>query len=246
MFPTIQLGPLSIQTPGFVYLAGFWLGSTLSEKWGSQPSSSTKNIYNLVFTSFVAGFLGARLSYIGSTPQWFLKNPQAAVSLNSTLLDPVGGILIALLAGLIFSHKNDMLNRDTLDSLTPLLAVLNLSLGISHLASGKAYGSMTDLPWGIYLWGASRHPTQIFEIFFGFLGLFVTWYMTHRSHPESGEVFASFLITASMGHLITAGFRSETSYLLWGIRIEQLVAYAILAFGLWFFAYVRGNPGSDS
>ena len=246
MFPTLQLGPLSIQTPGFIYLAGFWLGSTLSEKWSSQSSVSGKNIYNLAFTSFVAGFLGARLSYIGSTPQWFLKNPQAAVSLNSTLLDPVGGILIALLAGLIFSHNNGMFTRDTLDSLTPLLAVLNLSLGISHLASGKAYGSVTDLPWGIYLWGASRHPTQIYEIIFGFLGLFVTWYMIQRSQANSGEVFAAFLITVSMGHLITAGFRSETSYLLWRIRIEQLFAYAILAFGLWFVGKVYGDPGRDS
>lgn len=246
MFPTLQLGPLSIQTPGFVFLAGLWLGLTLSEKWASQFSSSSKNIYNLVFTSIIAGFLGARLSYIGSTPQWFLKNPQAAVSLNSTLLDPVGGILIALLAGLIFTHKNGMFSRETLDSLTPLLAVLNLSLGISHLASGKAYGSVTELPWGIYLWGASRHPTQIYEILFGFLGLFVTWYMIHRSQGNSGEVFAAFLITASMGYLITAGFRIETSYLLWGIRIEQLFAYAILAFGLWFFGKVRGNPGRDT
>jgi len=50
-----------------------------------------------------------------------------------------------------------------LDALTPGLAAVMIAIGLAHIASGDAFGSPADLPWAIQLWGARRHPTQIYE-----------------------------------------------------------------------------------
>ena len=51
-----------------------------------------------------------------------------------------------------------------LDALTPGFIVLAGGLALADLASGDAYGSPSSLPWAIELWGAARHPTQIYQL----------------------------------------------------------------------------------
>ncbi len=38
-----------------------------------------------------------------------------------------------------------------------------LAVPLANLASGDAFGAPSSLPWAIELWGAARHPVQIYE-----------------------------------------------------------------------------------
>lgn len=222
-------------TPGLVLLLGVWFGLSFSEKLSPRFGVNGDKLYNLTFISLLAGILGARLTYIAGAPQAFLDNPLAIVSLNTTSLDPLGGIAIAILAGMYYAHQNGMFNWKTLDALTPFGAVLTIAFGISHLASGKMYGIMTDLPWGLYLWKANRHPTQIYEIILGATSLGLMWFMIENLSPEPGQTFVSFSILISAGHLYIGGFRGDYSTIIAGIRTGQAVAFLFLAFFLWLY-----------
>ncbi len=92
-----------------------------------------------------------------------LRNPISIISLNPGLLDIWGGILVAVLVGLVYTQRKQIPLLSALDALTPLLAVLMIAVPLSNLASGEAYGNPTTIPWSIYLWGMHRHPTQIYE-----------------------------------------------------------------------------------
>lgn len=233
MFPTLSIGKLSVQTPGLILLLGVWLGLTLSEHLASRYKVPGDVLYNLAFTAFLAGLLGARLSYIVSAPRIFLQNPLRLFSLNPLLLDLFGGLIIGLLAAMIYASNHDLLHWKTLDALTPLAAVFNLALGISHLASGKAYGLKTDLPWGMELWNATRHPTQIYEILAALMILGFVWYKGNPAVLTEGRTFAMFLTLSSASHLVIAGFRRSSEILLGGVRMEQAAAYLTLALSLW-------------
>ena len=171
MLPTLQVGPLSLQVPGLVILIGLWIGLTLSERRARQHGENPAAIYNLVFIVLIAGLVGARLAYALTYSEAFLTNPWSLVSINTGLLDPFAGALIAITAGTIYLMRKQMDIWKMLDAITPLMAVMGIAVGISHLASGTAFGRPTDLPIGIHFWGELRHPTQVYEIIMAALTL---------------------------------------------------------------------------
>jgi hypothetical protein len=52
MFPILQIGPLAIQVPGLIILAGLWLGLSLAERRAKKRESNPSVLYNLVFVQF--------------------------------------------------------------------------------------------------------------------------------------------------------------------------------------------------
>jgi len=85
MLPTIQLGPVSLQVPGLVLLAGLWIGLTLSERRAKRGGENPAHLYNLVFIAIIAGIIGARLSYALTYPDAFTANLLSLVSLNTCI-----------------------------------------------------------------------------------------------------------------------------------------------------------------
>ena len=74
MFPTIRIGPLSLQAPGLMLLLSLWIGITLAEKSAKVYKVSAERLSNLIFIALLAGILGARLAYIAQFPQAFAGN----------------------------------------------------------------------------------------------------------------------------------------------------------------------------
>lgn len=237
MLPIIQIGPFAMQTPGLILLIGLWTGLSLAEKLAPRFKTNPSAVYNLVFTAMVAGILGARLSYVAQYPNAFLNSPLSLISLNPGLLDPIGGVVIGIIATAIYANRKQYSIWPILDALTPLLAVLAIAFGLSHLASGDNFGMQTNLPWGIELWGSKRHPTQIYESILAISILGIFWIQnknfTKPTSRVAGAAFWQFLSLSAAARLLIEGFRGDSMVLPNGWRIAQLVAWGILGFGLW-------------
>ena len=233
MFPILQIGPLSIQTPGLILVLGVWLGLTLAERLAPRFGVERKTLSDLIFLALIAGIFGARLSYAAQSPQAFLDKPLSLLSPTPSMLDPVGGALIAGLAALIYGNRKKLALWPTLDALTPFLATLGIALGLAHLSSGDAFGSPTELPWGIFLWGTQRHPTQIYELLASGLILWLTWPRAESTRGVEGQTFGHFAALSAGAHLIIHGFRGNSTFIANGLRLEQVIAWGILAVSLW-------------
>jgi prolipoprotein diacylglyceryltransferase len=243
MFPTFPVGPLTIQASGMIYILGFGLGLSANENWSSRFQVDGNKLSSLILTSAIIGLLGARLTYAASAPHFFLTNPLALISLNPLLFDLTGGVVIALSSALVLAYRRGVFDLKTLDAVTPLAAMMNISLGVAHLATGAAYGTATDLAWGIYLWNATRHPTQIYEIFFALLTFGAVWYAIHHPLQGKGQTFALFLLLSSTGHLINTAFLDAGRMTFAGVRGAQIIAYLVLAFSLWMFGKTLPKEG---
>jgi phosphatidylglycerol---prolipoprotein diacylglyceryl transferase len=211
MLPMLNIGPLAIQTPGLVLLAGLWIGLTLAERHAHKRGLDPNHLYNLVLIGLVVGIIGGRVLYAAQYPQAFLANPLSLISLNPGLFDPLAGGAAGLIAGLIYGNRKRLPFWGTLDALTPLLGVLAIAAALSNLASGAAFGAPADLPWAIELWGASRHPTQVYEI-----------------------LAAALILVAltAAARLFLETFRGDSYLLPYGLRSAQLAAWAVLALAL--------------
>lgn len=230
MFPTLQIGSLSLQVPGLVLLAGIWIGLNISERRIRGTARDPGYLYNLVFISFISGLIGARLFYIITYPEAFSENLWSILSINPVLFDPFAGFLFALIAGIIFVYRKKLPLWLVLDDLTPLFAVLGIAQGVAHLAAGSAFGAPTSYPWGIYLWGEFRHPSQIYEIILAIIILIVIQLIDRSNlNKPLGSLFLIFVCMTAASRLFLEAFRGDSLLVGDGFRLTQIISWVVLA-----------------
>lgn len=233
MLPTLQVGPLAVQTPGLIILVGVWLGLNLAERWAVRHGLRGEQVYNLTFTMLIAGLMGARLAYVVRFPAAFASSPLGLLSPNPSLLDPVGGAAVAVIAGLIYGQRKEMPFWETLDALTPTLAVIGVAIPLANLASGASFGMPSEVGWTIDLWGAKRHPTQIYEAMAGGLILWWVWSRGDGTKLAAGVRFLQWAALSAGARLFLEGFRGDSVVIFNSLRVAQVTAWVALALVLW-------------
>lgn len=231
MFPILQIGPLALQTPGLFIILGIWVGLTISERHSHRYNISPETLSNMVFTFLVTGILGARIVYAVRYFDAFSETPLDFLSLNPGLFDLNGGIGIGFITTLIYGNRRHVPFWEFLDALTLLLAVTATSYYLSQLASGDAFGLETSLPWGIPLWGARRHPTQIYN-FLAAIGVLVIIWLKAKFAGKSnipGNAFLAFIAFSAGARLLLDAFRGDSVIIFYQIRITQVLAWCLLA-----------------
>ncbi|MFA5837083.1 MAG: prolipoprotein diacylglyceryl transferase family protein [Bellilinea sp.] len=229
MLPVIQIGPLVLQTPFLILIVGVWLGLTTSERYARHQAYDANHLSDLVLVGLVAGLLGARLSYAALQPAAFSGNLLSILSPTPTMLDPLGGLVVGILAAVIYAQRKQLPLWQTLDALTPGLAVFFIALGVANLASGEAFGATTNLPWGINLWGETRHPAQIYEILGATASAVVVYRLQLAKHWPAGVFFLGWTASTALMRVFLETFRGGS--LMWpgGLRPAQIGAWLILA-----------------
>ena len=234
MLPVLQIGPLAIQTPGLILLIGLWAGLTLAEKHSQKHKIHPDNLYNLVLIALVAGVIGGRLAYAGQNYNAFASSPSSLISINPGLFDPFIGVAIGIIASIIYGQRKSLALWPTLDALTPLFASILIAISLSNLASGRGFGSVSNVFWAIEIWGASRHPTQIYEALAAIAILIRLWPTKFEFKKIiSGHYFMQFGLYAALARLLLEGFRGDSSTLPNGMRLEQIWAWIIVGLTLW-------------
>ncbi len=229
MFPILQIGPVALQAPGLILLISLWIGITLAEKSAKLHGLSAENLSNLILIALLSGIIGARLIYAADYPSAFAENPLNLLSLSTKLLDLSGGIAAAIVAALIYTQRKTMPLWQTLDALVPFFGMLAIGLSLANLASGNAFGAETNLPWGIELWNAKRHPIQIYTLLAAFLTLNLLYPPKQERPRPAGKIFLRFVAFTAAYTLFLEAFRGDNVLILFGVRSTQLLAWFSLA-----------------
>jgi phosphatidylglycerol---prolipoprotein diacylglyceryl transferase len=231
VLPTLQIGPLVIQTPGLALLAGLWIATLLIEKEALRLKLNSGALLKALTYGLFGGLVAGRLAYALQHAQVYLAHPLDLLSLSPTTL----GLWVVLAAGPLIAwlvgRREGLPLRPSLDALAPGLAVLLVALGVAHLLSGNAYGAPTGLPWGIALWGETRHPSQAYEILAG-LGILLAWWLSAPRLRGSGYAFLLVLGLAAGARVFLEAFRGDSLSWAGGLRVAQVGGLALLAAAL--------------
>ncbi len=217
-------------------VAAIWIGLALAEKRSERHGVSKDALNNLVFYSLFGYLLGGRILFALANYSAFANSPLNIFSLNIDLFDSTGGFVIAVLIGMIYGRKQNLSFWSTLDTLTPIFATLAIGLHLSHLAAGTAFGAPTTLPWGIELWNATRHPTQIYELIASLIIFALIWF--RKSEVSPGALFLNFTALTAGARLFLEAFRGDSVLILGGFRLAQVVAWVVLATAIYFIQKV--------
>ncbi|MCS6908317.1 MAG: prolipoprotein diacylglyceryl transferase [Anaerolineales bacterium] len=232
MLPILQIGPLALRTPLLLVLLGLYLGITLAEARLPKGSLSAAQLNTVVFLGLGSGLVAARLVF--ALRQWtiFAEAPLSLLSLDGGMLDPWAGLVVGALAVLISVQRQRLSLWETLDALTPLFAVLGIFSSLAFFASGELYGIPTQMPWGVELWGAKRHPLALYHACAALLILIVLWRRLGKSRFP-GEIFLQYLLSTSAAWLFLEAWRANSPLLPGGIRTVQGVAWFSMALCFW-------------
>ena len=234
MLPVLHIGPLAIQFPGLILLLGLWLGLSLAEKHAHRHGIPSNHIFSFAITAIIVGILGARLVYALRFIAAFLNNPGDLLSLNPALLDPIGAIMGAALVVIYFIRHHKLNPWALYDALTPALAVMAVAIHLANLASGRGFGTPTNLPWAIFLWGEWRHPTQIYEMIAAVILLVYFWRGSSRAHYQTTGIYGlSFVAATAFMFLFFEAFHGDSVIIQGGFRSAQVIAWMVLAITLW-------------
>ncbi|MBG0788276.1 MAG: prolipoprotein diacylglyceryl transferase, partial [Anaerolineaceae bacterium] len=242
MFPVIDLGPVALQAAGLFIILSVWLGLWLSGKFATHLGTNGDVIENGLLYGFLGGIVAARVGFLLTNPTILQENPLSIISLTTSMLDANFGILAGFLIALIIYQRKHLPLWPTLDTLSPLLILAYMGFHLANLANGNAFGLPTDLPWGISLWNATRHPVQFYALILT-AGLLIWWLARTRFTKQNGFYRSGILFSLTIGSLafitlITQAFVAEKQMLL-GVEQIQLLSLILLAASL-FIIYQLG------
>jgi phosphatidylglycerol---prolipoprotein diacylglyceryl transferase len=217
-------------------VAAAWIGLSLAEKRAERHGISKQDLNNVAFYALIAFVLGGRISFVLQNLTSFIKSPLSIISINPDVFDPLGAAVVAIIVALIYGQRRKLLFWNTLDALTPFFAILAIGIGLGHLAAGTAFGEVTNVAWGINLWNATRHPTQIYETLASLLIFGLVWFQ--KQNPRPGMLFLTYAAWTAASQLVIQGFRGDSTLIFNGLHQGQVVAWFALMVIFILFEYL--------
>ncbi|MBL8100498.1 MAG: prolipoprotein diacylglyceryl transferase [Anaerolineales bacterium] len=203
-----------------------WLGTTLAEKRAERFNINKDDISTIIYYGFIGFIIGGRLSFVLQNITAFIQSPLSIFSVNTDVFDAFGGIVTFIIIALIIIQRRKFSFWSTADALTPFFAILSIGLSLSHLAAGTAFGIPTSQSWGIDLWNATRHPTQIYAFIASFLTFSLLWSPKQALRP--GLYFLTFVSLTSASQIFLGMFRADLTLIFNGIKQEQVISLIVL------------------
>ena len=207
-----------------------WVGLSLAEKRAEKHGISKEQINNLSFYTLIGYIVGGRVLFALANLSAFGQSPLSIFSPNPDLFDPASALATAVLVGFIYGQRQKLSLWKTLDAVTPLFAIILIGLSLSHLAAGTAFGSPTNFPWGIDLWNAMRHPTQIYELIASLL--IFAWLYFKKTDSPPGISFLTFTALTAGSRLFLEAFHGDSALVFGELRLAQISTWLILAVAL--------------
>lgn len=225
------LGPLEVRWYGILIAAAFFIGSLLALKEVERQGWDQDQFLNVLIVSIPSSIIGARLYYVIFEWDYYSRFPSQILATWQGGLAIHGGIIAGLLAGYLMLRKYGRSFWQALDIIAPSL-ILGQAIGRwGNFFNQEAYGYEVDpgqIPWAMYIDGAYRHPTFLYESLWNLaIFAFLLW-IRRRKDLERGDVFLLYAILYSVGRFIIEGLRTDSLMLTPTLRVAQVLSVTVI------------------
>lgn len=236
-----SIGPISLHWYGAMYLFGVLGALLLANQRVKNPNSAlTKSqVENLLFWGFVGLFIGGRLGYVlFYNFNAFSKDPMLLFRVWEGGMSFHGGLIGALVVIFIFAEKTGKKFFQVSDFVAPLIPIGLMFGRLGNFINGELWGRVTDSSVGMLfpssvmadlifvkhhpewltLFNESgellpRHPSQLYEMFFEGIVLFIILNLFIRKSRPIGSVSGLFLLCYGIFRFFIEFFRQPDEQL---------------------------------
>lgn len=254
-------GPFAVRWYGIAYLLGFLCAGFIiyfvAKRWRLRFGAD--DLLTVLLCGIVGIILGARLGYcLFYGNGYYLANPLAIVMVSEGGMSFHGGLIGALLGGIV-AAKLTGIPYMTLVDLGCIAAPIGLFFGrCANFINGELWGDLTDAPWGVVFGGMAgnmpRHPSQLYEALLEGLVIFCVLYVLSRKMPPRprGTFSGLFLVMYGVFRFLIEFVRQpdeQLGYLFGGwVTMGQLLSLPLVIVGaavLW-WAWKKRLPEQGS
>jgi phosphatidylglycerol---prolipoprotein diacylglyceryl transferase len=242
----IKIGPLSLRWYGLMYLAGFVSSYLLVMRQLKKKTLKIERsqIDDLYFYLIVGLILGARFGYVlFYNFGFYLRDPLEAFAVWHGGMSFHGGLIGTFIAGYIVIKKKGLKFFEVADLIVPTCPI-GIGFGrMGNFINGELFGKTSNVPWAMIFpqgGGMPRHPSQLYEVFFEGLLLFIILWIYKDRKKRDGDVFALFLILYGLFRIFCEFFREpdlQLGYIFGMLSMGQILSGCMIAIGL-FFKYL--------
>lgn len=213
-----KIGSWPIHSYGALIAAGFIAASVVFRKLSERSKLNVDQVMDLVFWSFLIGFLGARTLYVITRWEDFASDPASIFRIWEGGLVFFGGPLAVVPFLIWYLRKHALPLWKTMDVLVPGIALAHAFGRLGCLAAGCCYGKPTGSEWGVKLdsplveesmRGIFLHPVQLYESA-ALLVLFAGLLLVYRSRRFDGQVVLTYFMAYPLIRSITELFRGDS------------------------------------
>jgi len=227
MHPEIcKLGPLTIYSYGLTLVIGFIAATLLAGAQARKEEIDPDIVFNLCFIVFIFGIIGARIFYVFSEFDYYLRNPLEIIMLQKGGLAWFGGLILGTLSGITYLKLKKLSVYKIADLLVPFVALAQSIGRIGCFLNGCCYGK--ESVFGIYnpAFDAALIPAQLYSsLFLVFIFIFLRFLQT-RPH-KTGIIFFAYLLLYSTKRFFMEFLRGDSPALAFGLTLFQFISIAI-------------------
>jgi phosphatidylglycerol:prolipoprotein diacylglycerol transferase len=224
--PTLEIGSLQIRWYGLIMATAILISYLLARKNSWKFGISKKDVDDYSFWLVIVGLLGARIYFIIFTWDFYVQHLEEIYKIWH------GGLAIygAIISGIVFTHfyvKRKAYSFFQLFDLVALSLPLGQAIGrFGNFFNQEAYGTVTDLPWKMYIEAndSFHHPAFLYEAIFDLLIFFVLYRFLGK--VKSGTLGLWYLLLYSFVRFFIEGIRLD-SFVISGFRVDQVVAFLV-------------------
>ncbi len=232
-----QIGPLTIRWYGLLISMAVLIGTFLVLKEAERQKLDQDKVLNIIILALPAAFIGARLWYVAFNWDYYSAFPADIIKIWQGGLAIHGGLIGGFLVGYWYTKTAKLPFWQLADIFAPSV-ILGQAIGRwGNYFNQEAYGYETNLPWAMYIDGAYRHPTFLYESLWN-LSVFIFLILIRRSKKIiTGEVFLSYAVLYSAGRLVIESFRTD-SLMMGPLRTAQVTSLLVIGFAV-LMIYIR-------
>ena len=253
-----QIGDFQIRWYSVCILLAIFFGIELA-KWEANKYEISKDfIFNMAFTSIVAGLIGARIYYVIFNFELYSHDLLSIFKFWEGGLAIHGGLIFGIITAYIYCKKYNMKFIKIMD-ISVVSIILAQGIGRwGNFFNGEAHGAATTygilqdhaiIPKfvidGMNINGVYYEPCFYYEFLWCIIGFFIMIFIRRNKKLKLGVLTSFYLMWYSFGRFIIEGMRTD-SLMIGGFKMAQVVSVCAFIFGLVMLMIIsRKSPFED-
>lgn len=236
-----SLGPITVRWYGLLIATAMLIAAIGGCKMMRKAGINEDDFLTIFMVTIVAAILGARVYYVIFELPYYIQHPDEIIAIWHGGLAVHGGLLAGVTSIYLGCRHYKISFWQFTDIMAPFM-ILGQAIGRwGNFFNQEAYGYEVDpatVPWAMWIDGAYRHPTFLYESCWDLLVFFVLLWLIRQAWVRRGEIALSYLMLYSVGRVVVEGFRTD-SLMLGPLRMAQVMSLVLFTGALLILLYRR-------
>ncbi len=247
----VEFGNWPVYSYGVLLAAAYLAALQLAVVRGRRVGLDGARIMDLGIYIIIAALVGAKLMLLVVDFDYFVSQPDQLFSLVRAGGVFYGGLIAALVVGLLLARRYRLPRWTTADLAAPGIALGHVIGRFGCLLAGCCYGRPTDVAWGITFTdpvaaanvgtplGVPLHPTQLYDAGAELLIMVLLLATERRGRPFPGRTFWLYILLYAISRFIVEIYRGDERGMMFGMSTSQFISIVLVPLAIAMLVWLR-------